>query len=123
MQDRTPYRRGESSFWIRVSLWGNPHYSCLHGSSPEQDAKIEEAMKLLETTDPAAAAELSQVIKQLETEKLDLVYGIQFPLGYTNTFWTPWLKNYHGEYNLGGLSEGPLFARIWVDQELKEEMR
>ena len=34
----------------------------------------------------------------------------------------PWIKGYNGEGGLGGLMKMPLFARLWVDQELKKEM-
>ena len=34
----------------------------------------------------------------------------------------PWIKGYNGEGGLGGLMKMPLFARLWVDQDLKKEM-
>ena len=34
----------------------------------------------------------------------------------------PWIKGYNGEGGLGGLMKMPIFARLWVDQDLKKEM-
>ena len=34
----------------------------------------------------------------------------------------PWVKGYNGEAQLGDPNRNALFARIWVDQELKKEM-
>ena len=36
--------------------------------------------------------------------------------------WWPWVKNYHGELRVGAVRPAPIYARIWIDQELKEEM-
>jgi len=37
-------------------------------------------------------------------------------------YW-PWLKSYRGEYRLGkDFGKGQLYARVWVDQELKKSM-
>ena len=33
----------------------------------------------------------------------------------------PWLKGYNGEAGMGGL-KFPIFARLWLDQDLKKEM-
>ena len=34
----------------------------------------------------------------------------------------PWLKGYNGEGAFGNMNWKTLFARLWVDQELKKEM-
>lgn len=36
--------------------------------------------------------------------------------------WQPWLKSYRGERILANASGGGVFARVWVDQELKNTM-
>ena len=37
--------------------------------------------------------------------------------------WRPWLKSYRGEYRIGkDVGKGQLYARVWVDQELKKSM-
>jgi peptide/nickel transport system substrate-binding protein len=32
------------------------------------------------------------------------------------------VKNYGGEMSAGSLRPGPIYARIWVDQEMKKKM-
>ena len=34
----------------------------------------------------------------------------------------PWLKGYYGEGDLGHIQKMPIFARLWIDQDLKREM-
>ena len=34
----------------------------------------------------------------------------------------PWLKGYNGEGDLGNLQRMPIYARLWIDQDLKREM-
>jgi len=36
--------------------------------------------------------------------------------------WQPWVKGYQGELYVGVFNTGPIYARVWIDQELKEEM-
>ena len=46
----------------------------------------------------------------------------RFPHPYEFNFWQPWVKNFHGEMCLGTYYFGPLFARCWVDQDVKDEI-
>ena len=34
----------------------------------------------------------------------------------------PWVKGYNGEVHFGGQHRHVIFARVWIDQELKAEM-
>lgn len=36
--------------------------------------------------------------------------------------WWPWVKNYYGELRVGAMRPGPIYARIWIDEQMKEEM-
>ena len=36
--------------------------------------------------------------------------------------WWPYVKNYWGEHSVGTQDPGPIYARIWIDQELQREM-
>lgn len=43
----------------------------------------------------------------------------------TQTFyvaWWPWVKNYHGELRVGAVRPGPIYARAWIDEQMKEDM-
>ena len=36
--------------------------------------------------------------------------------------WWPYVKNYWGEHSVGTQDPGPIYARIWIDQELKTQL-
>ena len=36
--------------------------------------------------------------------------------------WWPYVKNYWGEHSVGTQDPGPIYARIWIDEDLKREM-
>ena len=61
-------------------------------------------------------------IKDLTREILDKAPYIWLPTPYIYTAWWPWVKNYNGELRAGAVRPGPIYARIWVDQEMKKKM-
>ena len=36
--------------------------------------------------------------------------------------WWPYVKNYWGEHSVGTQDPGPIYARIWIDEDLKRQM-
>jgi peptide/nickel transport system substrate-binding protein len=46
--------------------------------------------------------------------------GCRCPTVYTA--WWPWVKNYGGELRAGSERPGPIYARIWIDQDMKKKM-
>jgi peptide/nickel transport system substrate-binding protein len=60
--------------------------------------------------------------KLLNREILESAPHIWLPAAYFYTGWWPWVKNYGGELRAGAERQGPIHARIWVDQELKKKM-
>jgi peptide/nickel transport system substrate-binding protein len=70
-----------------------------------------------------SAAERSKKMQELSADCIRAASTINWPLPYVYQVWQPWIKGYHGEYHLGGTKyEGPIFARIWLDQNLKKTM-
>jgi len=68
-------------------------------------------------------AKRNQMVKDLEMYYLDHAYALIFPFDYVSSFWQPWLKNHHGEQALGQFYlSGPVWARAWIDQDLKMKM-
>ena len=61
-------------------------------------------------------------MKKVAVYCMDKAPAIWLPGGYGYGAWWPWVKNYHGEIRVGAWRSGPIFARIWIDQELKKEM-
>lgn len=61
-------------------------------------------------------------MKELSVYIIDNASYIWLPVGYAYSYAWPWVKNYYGEYNVGSDREGPVYARIWLDRDLKKTM-
>jgi peptide/nickel transport system substrate-binding protein len=53
---------------------------------------------------------------------LEQVWVIGTTLPYVYDVWWPWLKNYHGEQNLGYANTFKWCQYAWLDQDMKEKM-
>ena len=62
------------------------------------------------------------LLREMTTHMLDQAPYIWLPTPYVYSAWWPWVKNYEGELRVGAVRPGPVYARIWVDQELKKKM-
>jgi len=85
-------------------------------SDPDTDARI---LDILRTRDEQSR---QQKIKALSAELLDQAAGIWLPVEHVFSAWWPWVKNYNGELRAGAQRPGPIYARIWIDREMKREM-
>jgi peptide/nickel transport system substrate-binding protein len=85
-------------------------------SDPTFDARMDE---LYRARDEARRIEL---VRELTIEILDQAPYIWLPTGFTYSAWWPWVKNYGGELRVGAVRPGPIYARIWIDQDMKREM-
>jgi peptide/nickel transport system substrate-binding protein len=85
-------------------------------SDPKLDARIDEMYR---TRDEEKRVDM---IREMTREILDKAPYIWLPTQYAHTAWWPWVKNYGGELRAGAVRPGPIYARIWVDQELKKKM-
>ena len=63
-----------------------------------------------------------EMIREMTREILDKAPYIWLPTPYIFTAWWPWVKNYAGELRAGAVRPGPIYARIWIDQDLKKKM-
>jgi peptide/nickel transport system substrate-binding protein len=61
-------------------------------------------------------------MRAMTTEMLDKAPYIWLPTPYIFTAWWPWVKGFEGELRAGSVRPGPIYARIWVDQDLKKKM-
>ena len=55
-------------------------------------------------------------------EIIDQAPYVWMPIPYVYTAWWPWVKNYGGELRVGAVRPGPIYARIWLDQDMKKKM-
>ena len=73
----------------------------------------------------AAAGVGAQTSTQMSTPtgtQFSLTPYIWLPTGYVYSAWWPWVKNYDGELRAGAVRPGPIYARLWIDQEQKQKM-
>ena len=85
-------------------------------SDPELDSRIHE---MFLTRDDA---ERQRIIRGITREMLDQAPYVWLPIPYVYTAWWPWVKNYGGELRAGAVRPGPIYARLWIDREMKREM-
>lgn len=85
-------------------------------SDPEIDERITE---MIQTRDEI---ERQRLARQLTIDMIDRAPAIWLPIEYGFSAWWPWVKNYNGELRAGAQRPGPIYARIWIDQEMKKEM-
>ena len=75
------------------------------------------------TRSTGAGREQAQaMLREMTREILDKAPYIWLPTPYVYTAWWPWVKNYDGELRAGAVRPGPIYARIWLDQEMKKKM-
>lgn len=101
-----------------LSYFVTGHY---YNFADASDAYYDESYyTILETVDDT---ERDNLCKELDLYYKSQVFAIAFPAQMAYTFWTPWVKNYHGEKSLGTYyCPGQVWARIWIDQDMKREM-
>jgi peptide/nickel transport system substrate-binding protein len=85
-------------------------------SDPKFDAKMDEVYKTRDET------KRKQLLREMTVEIMDAAPYLWLPTPYVYAAWWPWVKNYGGEMSAGSLRPGPIYARIWVDQDLKKKL-
>ena len=85
-----------------------------------KDAKLEQLV------DKAKAAldydEYQDAIKEAVDHITVQHYRIIFPLMANVVLWHPYVNNFNGEWYTAICDTGPIYARVWIDQDLKKEM-
>lgn len=97
--------------FVTKEVWNPSQYS-----DPAFDKKV--ADMYLERDE----AKRQAMIKELTREILEKTPYIWLPTPYIYTAWWPWVKGYNGELRAGAVRPGPIYARMWVDQDLKKKM-
>jgi peptide/nickel transport system substrate-binding protein len=101
---------------IRKSFTTGQQWNPSGWSDPAFDKKMDEVYR---TRDEEKRQEM---LKEMTREILDKAPYIWLPTPYVYTAWWPWVKNYNGELRAGAVRPGPIYARMWVDQEMKKKM-
>ena len=101
---------------IRKSFVPKQVWNPSQWNDPKLTARMEAVYK--EPDETKRIAEL----RAMTTEMLDNAPYVWLPTPYVYTAWWPWVKGYEGELRAGSVRPGPIYARMWLDQDLKKKM-
>lgn len=101
---------------IRSSFTTGQQWNPSLWSDPAFDKKMDEVYRERDE------GKRQVMLKAMTREILDKAPYLWLPTPYIYTAWWPWVKNYNGELRAGAVRPGPIYARIWMDQELKKKM-
>ena len=100
---RKSFRTGQT--W-NPSMWADPEF----------DQKIID-LHLIRDEEKRKA-----MVREMTVEILDQAPYVWLPTQYLYTAWWPWVKNYDGELRAGAVRPAPIYARLWLDLEMKKEL-
>jgi peptide/nickel transport system substrate-binding protein len=106
----TPTTAIRKSF-VTGQVWNPSQYS-----DPAIDKAMDEIH--LERDEQTRQRKLKLVTRDI----LEKAPYIWLPTPYAYSAWWPWVKNYGGELGVGAARAAPIYARVWVDQEMKKKM-
>lgn len=66
--------------------------------------------------------ERNKLLKELQIRMIVDAPYIWLPGVHAYGYTWPWVKNYYGEFSLGAAVSHPIYATMWLDLDLKEEM-
>ena len=101
---------------IRKSFVSGQTWNPSQYSDPEFDEKVR-VLHLARDEN-----ERIKMLRALTREVLEQAPYVWLPIPYVHTAWWPWVKNYGGELRAGAVRPWPIYARLWIDEELKEQM-
>ncbi|WP_370637382.1 ABC transporter substrate-binding protein [Cupriavidus sp. AU9028] len=101
---------------IRKSFVSGQVWNAAQWKDPNFDKRVEQAFEIRDT------GKRQEALRALTREIVDQAPYIWLPTQYVYTAWWPWVKNYGGELRAGAVRPGPIYARLWIDQEMKKKM-
>lgn len=97
--------------FVTKEVWNPSQYS-----DPTFDKRVEEMYA------ESDEAKRQQMVKAMTREILGKAPYIWLPTPYVYSAWWPWVKGYAGELRAGAVRPGPIYSRVWIDQDLKKKM-
>ncbi|CAJ95515.1 ABC transporter substrate-binding protein [Cupriavidus necator] len=89
-----------------AAQWGNDAYT----------KRVEAAFELRDL------GKRQEALRGLTRDILAEAPYIWLPTPYMYTAWWPWVRNYGGELRAGAVRPGPIYARMWIDQDMKKKL-
>jgi peptide/nickel transport system substrate-binding protein len=113
-----PQVLGPASYAQLLYFNGPSTYNVSYVKEARYEAAYQEIMSKYHLVDQA---KVDQIFHDLMPDVLGNAWVIPIPTPYTYVFWTPWVKNYRGEfYSNYNLLTWPMYA--WIDQDLKSKI-
>jgi peptide/nickel transport system substrate-binding protein len=78
--------------------------------------------RILDIEDELDFSKKAAVIKQLCLDIVDAAPNLAIAHPHKNCYVWPWVKNYYGEISASFVNFAPMFNRLWIDTDMKEEM-
>ncbi|HEY91876.1 MAG TPA: ABC transporter substrate-binding protein [Dehalococcoidia bacterium] len=66
-------------------------------------------------------AKRSELVQKADYMTIEKSFYITMPQGLLTNAWHPWLRGYTGECTIGNFQYFQVFARLWVDEQMKSE--
>ncbi|MFY9317832.1 MAG: ABC transporter substrate-binding protein [Burkholderiales bacterium] len=101
---------------LRSSFYTGQTWNPSMWSDPAFDKRIDELYRTREE------AKRQQIVREMTAKIVDKAPYLWLPVPYLYSAWWPWVQNYGGELWVGALRPGPIYARIWIDQDMKKKM-
>jgi peptide/nickel transport system substrate-binding protein len=101
---------------VRFYLSTNTRDNFTFNNDPEYDALVDQFFAA-DTMDEAKRLAIEADMYALEQHWAVNLIGTNNPI-----FWQPWIKGYSGQLTISGQWPAYTWARLWIDQELKESM-
>ncbi len=102
--------------FIRIMAYSNEAWNWPGVQDPEYDAIVEVAESA------ATYEEMQRLVKKADMYYIKKQWAIWGPRLPRYHFSQPWLGGYNGEYTLGGGMLETVYARLWIDQDMKKAM-
>lgn len=102
---------------LRKSFMSGQTWNASRYSDPEFDRKIKAA--IAEPDQEKRNASLRELNDYIIEEAVPHVW---LPTEMVYSAWWPWVKNYDGEMRTGAVRPNAIYARIWIDEELKKKI-
>ncbi|WP_157933880.1 ABC transporter substrate-binding protein [Alloalcanivorax mobilis] len=102
---------------LRKSFMSGQTWNASWYSNEDFDRRIEAA--ITEPDQEKRDTELRQLNDFIIEEAVPHVW---LPTEMVYSAWWPWVKNYYGELRVGATKPNTIYARIWIDEDMKKKM-
>ncbi|MGT2432383.1 ABC transporter substrate-binding protein [Cupriavidus basilensis] len=101
---------------IRKSFVKGQVWNAAQWGDPKYEQRVNEAFQMRDL------GRRQEALRALTRDVLADAPYIWLPIPYQYTAWWPWVRNYDAELRAGAVRPGPIYARMWIDQDMKKKM-